>query len=226
MREHHHYCIKNSLLGNYYPMFLNNSNLGSSVYLYQLSTPGLSDKCVPLVSLEKVGEIVKHNDHFSATNYDMMGIDILSVLLNYSDENIESRGVDYLKSLLKREDPIVKGRGSNSFPTIEMGYDNNIQVSLIVNLRDELRWKCYRFYPERVIDILWSKDTFAVFKIEGNDDTISLTPVALYKNTDVTMKNPIPCDFKDYTKLSFSGKTKTSDMNRAIKRLEWLSFDK
>lgn len=225
MREHRHYCTKNSLLGNYYPMFLNNSNLGSSVYLYQLSTPGLNNNCVPLISIDKVGEITRHND-FSSTESSMKSIDVLSVLLEHSDDNIESRGVELLKTLLKWENPVVVGRGSESFPGIEIGMDNNLQISLIVNLRDELRWRCYRFNPGRLIDILWSKDTFAVFKIEGDNDSISLTPVALYKNIDISMKNPIPYDFKNYTPVSFSGKTKTSDMNRAIKKLEWLSFEK
>jgi hypothetical protein len=42
------------------------------------------------------------------------------------------------------------------------------------------------------------------------------------------MKNPIKCSFDNVEKLGlvFKGKTKNSDMNRAIKQLEWKSFDR
>lgn len=226
MREQKRYPVKkSSLIGNYYPMFLNNSVLGSSVYLYQVSTPGLSKDLVPLISLEKVGEITRKCD-FSATERSMKSIDILSTILDRNESNIEARSIEYLEDILKREVPIIEKRGNEEFPGLEMNHGNNrLQVSLIVDLRDDIRWRCYRFLPGRLVDILWSENTFAVFKIEGDNNTISLSPVALYNNTDVSMRNPIPYDFKDYQNLTFSGNTKTSDLNRAIKRLEWMSFD-
>lgn len=218
------YCIKNSLVGNYYPMYLNNINLGHSAYLYQITTPGLSEKLVPLISINKVGEITSEGD-YSATENNMMSSDILATLI-HSRDDIETKGMEYLSGLFKKDDPVLYFRGKEDFPAIEMGMDNNMQKSIIVNLRDELRWRCYRFYAGRYVDILWSPTQFAVFKICGNREEIWLEPVAVYENTDLGLHNPKEFVDNSWQTEKFSGKTKTSDLNRYIKRLEWAAFDK
>ena len=100
---------------------------------------------------------------------------------------------------------------------------------LLVNLRDTLRWKNYRFYPNRFIDILWTPTEFVVFKICGDKDYMWLEPSAAYKNTDVMLQEPlnvdlstIDCSLYKWEKSSI----KASDLNRLIKKLEWLSFDR
>lgn len=223
------YCLKNSLLGNYYPMFISNTTLGSSVYLYRVVSPGLSSKSIPQVSLEKAAEITKKGDP-CADEDDMHSMDVLIALLDPRGDlpSMEKKSVEYLKGILKKENPSVYYRDENLFPTVDMGMDNNMQKSIIVNLRDELRWKCYRFFGERLVDILWTPTKFATFKIVEDSEKLSLIPVALYDNKDISMKNPIKCSFDNVEKLGlvFKGKTKNSDMNRAIKQLEWKSFDR
>ena len=219
------YCLKNSLIGNYYPMYLNNSPLGASVYLYQVVTPGMSKRIVPLVSLEKVGEITRKED-FSATTKSTRSIDVISTLLGHSRQDIDHKSVDFLKDILGRTKPVIYTRGPEDFPGIEMGMENDVQKSLIVNLRDNLRWHCYRFYPGRTIDILWTPTQFATFKVEGDKEKIWLSPVALFDNTDIRMANPIEHDFSGFTKKVYTGKLKVSELNRDIKRMEWQSFGK
>jgi hypothetical protein len=217
--------MKCSLLGNYYPMFLNNQGLGTSVYLYQITSPGLSKKCIPLVSLEKISEITKSSD-FSATEKNMRSIDVMSTILDHSRENIEEKSKVYLEGFLRKENPVIYGRGPELFPALEMGSDNNIQKSIIVNLRDDLRWKCYHFYPGRYIDVLLDLNHFIVYKLEGDKEgeSITMVPDAVYNNLDICLSNPMPVP-ESCSSITFNGRTKNSDMNRAIKRLEWQSFD-
>jgi hypothetical protein len=78
-----------------------------------------------------------------------------------------------------------------------------------------------------LIDVLWTPNTFVVFKIEGNNNEMWLTPQAEYNLNDADLKNPKPVDNIDFTQENFSrDKAKISDFNNAIKLLEWKSFER
>lgn len=212
------YCLINSMIGNYYPFFLSNADLKDSFYLYRIVSPSLSDECVPYLTLEKVGEKNK-NDQPSKD------IDVIAQIFN-SKKNVESKAVDYLVDLLKKEQQPVIEKNGDKFPLIEMGMSNSIQKSVVVGLRDTLRWKFYRFYPGRFVDILWTPTKFVVFQIKGDDDKLWLEPVGMYRNIDVSLQNPIKIDLTklDIPNTEVTGKNKASDLNRIIKSMEWGSF--
>lgn len=212
--------LTNSMIGNYYPFFLSNQELGDTHYMYEIVSPGLNNSCIPYISLKKVSEKTKSEPY----GRDM---DILSICIG-NKKNIENTSVEFLNELLKKEEPVIKSAGNKNFPLIEMVNGNNLQKSIIVSLRDSLRWKLYKFMPGRYIDVLWTPTQFVVFKLVGDGDNISLTPVNAYNNLDISMVNPLKVDLSnlDYPKDVWSGKNRASDINRVIKKLEWESFNR
>ena len=216
-------CVNNSLIGSCYPFFLSNNELSeSSYYLYRIYSPSLSPELIPYISLEKISEKTRSNEPHEK------GADLISVCLGKRASN--EKACEFVQSILKREEEIViKANTSNKFPLIEMANTNSPQKSLIVGLRDALRWRIYRFIPGRFIDVLWTPTKFVVFKINAEEqDAISLEPVAVYDNNDVNLTNPLNVNLNtiDYPKEKFSGKGKASDLNRLLKRLEWNSFER
>lgn len=213
------YNLFNSMIGNQYPFFLNNSALKDSYYLYQILSPSLSPNCIPYISLTKISEKTKSEPYGNDS-------DIISICLG-TKKNIEKTAPEFIESLLKKEDPLVEGN-NKKFPLVEMENGNNLQKSIIIGLRDALRWKSYKFTPGHFVDILWTSKDFLVFEIKGDKETIWLEPVAAYRNTDVNLETPLFVDWSrvDYPKDKFIGVTKASDLNRIIKRIEWNSFDR
>lgn len=212
--------VSGSMLGYTYPFFLSNNNLSSAYYQYDIFSPALNDELIPYISLTKVNEKTKSDPSGNDG-------DILAVILG-SKKNIENEGLNYIVDMLKKESTEVVGNGKE-FPWIEMREGLGIQKSLIINLRDSLRWKNYRFSPDRYIDILWTPSEFIVFKICGNDEEIWFEPQNAYKNYDLELQNPLDIDLSkiNYPKDRFSRKTgKISDINRLIKKLEWNSFER
>lgn len=229
-----YYCMTNSLLGNYYPLFLDNSNkMSESVYLCQLSSPELSKNCVPAITLEKIAEITRKSDLSASEKYmNMNSMDILSTALGKKgDAYIEGVALDYFgKIFVGKNETVVYSRGKNNFPGVEMRYDNNIQKNLIVNVRSANRWNNYKFLAGRYVDILYDKNRFFLCKLlsSNNEDTIWLEPQGLYKNSDITLSNPIGGNYLPFLPIfdkKFSGKNKTLAINKEIKFLEWKSFD-
>lgn len=221
------YNLTNSMIGNYYPFFLSNEVLPDAYYLYAISSPSLSPDVVPYLSLKKISEKTRPSDY---TGNDS---DILATILGYR-KDIANRGVDLLKDVLRKDNPVIDKNGYG-FPLIEMESGNNIQKSLIIGLRDSLRWKVYNFSPGCFVDILWTPTQFMLFRILGEkrkkdgEEEIWLEPVGLYNNTDVELKNPIsPLDLSkiDYPYDRWSGIAKASTLNRALKKLEWESFSR
>ncbi len=216
-----HFNLTGTLIGYQYPFFLNNSVLSDSYYLYQITTPALNEDLIPYISMVKISEKTKSDPYGH-------GSDILSVCLG-SKKNILETGVAYLEDILKKEDTTVK-ENKKEFPWVTMvPGGNNMQRSIIVNLRDALRWKNYKFVPGRFIDLLWTTKDYLVLKIMGDaKNAIWLEPVAAFRNTDVEMTRPIKVDWSriGYPKEKFSGHAKASDINRALKKLEWSSFDR
>lgn len=237
----------NNLLGNYYPFFLNNYDLTDLHYLYQVYSPGLSNELVPYFSLKKVSEKTRRGipcgdnlDILTVCTSDTT-IEAISALINKDkDKSAKNLSIKtkvsptaFLKELLKKEENLVVIDGDyKCFPKIELKEDgglNSLQKLLLINLRDTLRWKNYRFYPNRFLDVLWTKTEFVVFKICGDKDYMWLEPTAAYKNNDVMLTNPLDVDLSTIDCSSYKWEKsaiKASDLNRLIKKLEWLSFDR
>lgn len=217
------YNLVNSMIGNVYPFFLSNLTPNDSYYLYRIYSPKLSDNYIPYISLEKISEKVKNEPYGH-------GSDIFSILLG--KKKIESKSLNYLEELLKKENPVIKGN-ELEFPFIEMENGNNLQKSIIIGLRDSIRWKLYKFTTGRFIDVLWTPSKFVLFEIKGdkkdNPETIWIEPVGIYSNDDVNLENPIESinlESIDYPRMTWSGKNKASDLNRILKKLEWESFNR
>ena len=220
--------MSNIALGKGYPFYLNNRNLKESYYYYVLCSPKLSEDLVPMLSLIKTDEktVSEPWGH---------GSDILSVCLG-SKKDISVNGCnlvsDILANITNKNYKVYKN--GREFPLIEMtGDEQRVMKALIIGLRDALRWKTYKFQPGRQVDILWTEDEFVVFDICGNDDEIWLKPSNVYKISDVSMKNPLPellslSSIEDfYPREKFKRiPQKISELNRAIKAVEWTSFNR
>lgn len=216
------YNLVNSFIGNVYPFFLSNNKLtmDPSYYLYQIVSPKLSPDLIPYISLEKISEKTKVGD--SQEPYGQ-GSDIISACLGGRDKS-KGKEVSFVKNILWKDNPIIDDNGTE-FPLIEMENGNNIQKSIVIGLRDSIRWKTYKFQPGFFVDILWDTDKYMIFKFCGDKQNIWMEPVGLYSNMDPGQKNPIQVDLMtiDYPsdKWSISDKNKASEINRVIKKMEW-----
>ena len=226
------FCVFcNSMIGSMYPFFLNNENLGSSYYLYQLASTGLSENCIPTVTLNKIserGSSDKSGIFYGATENGMWSSDILSVIRGTRRE-IEKRGAELVgKILLDRVSTLIYPNGTE-FPLIEMRGSNNIQKLLVIGLRDMNRWKNYKFAVGNCVDVLCSKDRFIVYQINGENSELRLSPKSMYKIDDCNLNNPMPIPENINQGLLgkvWKGDRKASDINRDIRKAEWDYFDK
>lgn len=230
------YNVTNSMIGNIYPIFLSNNKLveDPSYYLYRIVSPGLSPDLIPYISLEKISERTKIGNPKEFCDSQKKKairehLDVISMCLG-SREGLEEKAVEFLQGILWRDKPVIDD-GFPGFPLIEMENGNNIQKSVIIGLRDTMRWKYYKLYPGNYVDILWTAKTYAVFKLcgEKGKEEVWIEPVGLYSNTDPNMKNPLPVNLEslDYPTDRWSiTKGKLSELNRALKKLEWESFNR
>lgn len=220
------------ILGNYYPFFINNGGrLGDAGYLYQVSSPCLDTKCRPVVNLEKVAEITRKDDPHAKEDFsDMMSSQLMAIIL----KNFNHPGaISHFKSLMSKDDPEIIDLGPTKMPGIildnEEEEDNQALIrSMIVNLRDDVRWRNYRFYAGRLIDIFWNKTSFITAELKSDGEEIWLEPKNMYALNDLHLAHPksISNNLHGWKTEKFSGKNKISDLNRYIKRLEWRSFDR
>lgn len=230
--------LNGTLIGNMYPFFLNNSDLkNSAFYLYQLVSPGVDlgscrNEVIPLLTFMKVGERTGPKD-FSANEKGLNHADIISTLRR-SKKNVDEESRNFLlEEILSRRDEVssiqIRPNGYD-FPIFNLdtrNYNNNTTKSIIVGLRDSLRWKQYRFTPGSYIDLLVTPTKFGVFEIAGTKEDIHLNLISVHKTSDITLSNPLKVNSEDvnYPKDIFSGKMKASDLNRALRNAEWKSFD-
>lgn len=216
---------RNNCLGNYYPFFLNNYSLTDQHYLYQLYSPGMSKDFNPYLSMIKVSE---------KTHYGNPGKenDILRVCAGKDEKNdTKIPPLEFLESIFKKDGINVEQNGKK-FPLIELkeGPEHEsleIPRNLITSLKDALRWKYYRFYPGRYVDILWTPTEFALFKIGGDSENIWFEPVGMYETRDVMLADPI--ELKYYKLQTYKwpkNSVKATDLNRFVKKLEWSAFDR
>lgn len=223
-----------TLIGSQFPFYLDNSCLGDSYYHYQIVSPSMLADLTPLFTLKKVSEKTGKY-HYSASIKSWNHADIISTLLK-SKKDIKTNSVNFIEKLLsKKEGTFFEKKlsginvyeNNNDFPLIELDNSALVTRTLIVDLRDMLRWRNYKFSPGNYIDILISLDKFLVTKVEGEGEAIWLKPEAVYSTEDVDMRTPIEVDLNTlhYPKGKFEGKVRVSELNRAIKAAEWKSFD-
>lgn len=214
----------NYYLGRKYPFFMgNNGNLSDKYYLYQVYSPGVDVDQVPFVSLTKVAE--KSDFNTSTRGKD---IDLISTI-TYPKKSVEP--VEYLSEMLKREQAVFVGQKSpEDFPMLKVQDENvYLEKSLIVGLRNNLRYSNYRIYPGKKVDILWGPNTFLVCSICENETEIWLEPDNLYKNTDLLMRHPLSNNITTEDvgiRLQKSQPKMMASLFYMIKALEKLSFDR
>lgn len=210
----------NNFLGREYTFYLSNYNLpNDSFYLYRLYSPGLmKGTTTPLLSLEKIGERTKPGQGYDQDR------DLLSYVIG-GKEGIDQKGIEWIKNAVRNENAVVLNDGTK-FPRLPLEFTRDNQKNLVCSLRDTIRWKYYRFFVGRRVDILWTPTEFVVFEFKGDDTNLWLEPCGVYKNNDYLMQNPLPVDLKTIKCDGFRWeKGKTSDINQTIRRIEWNSFD-
>lgn len=209
-----------SILNKNFTFFMTNDFGVKNYYMYQLVSPALSPDYIPYCSLRKISERIAFEGTASGAD-----IDLIQELRGDKDrrKTVEN-AVAYLEKLMERDRPIIdQPKTENEIPYLEM---DSIQAvrSMIITLRDAVRWKKYRFQAGKFIDILWTQNTFLIAKIMGDDKEIWLEPVAIYRNDDPEMKNEVKNQALPEKLLKgqhFTGDKKASDLNREIKYLEW-----
>lgn len=208
-------CLNNSLVGKRFPFFLNNFNF-NEYFLYELYSPKLNDDCVPYFSLKMI--IEKTFKKSSST--------ILNTVLP------EKADWEELDKALSKFKPTMKDseNASEPFPFFLMKDTGVLQKTLILWLRDALRWKKYKFYVGNKIDVLISPTEYAVLTICGDQqNNIWLEVENAYSTEDVTMSNPLDIDLSNLVNQVSSEKWKrsgsASELNKFIRRLESTAFD-
>lgn len=206
----------NNLIGKVYPFFLDNNKL-SSYYLYQIISPKLSSDLIPFFTITKISERTEKGEPYGSDD------NIISVINQNKKMSANDNRV-FVEDLLKKDVPYVEPNEKN-FPLIELESGINLQKSLIVSLRDLLRWNKYKFAEGKKIDVLVAPDKFLICNIRTNNDTIWLEPENLYSVMDPNMSNPLDLSVNKISVSSitkkFSGKNRISELNRAIKRYEY-----
>lgn len=240
--------ITTGLYGNVYPFYLENNRL-SNYLVYQIYSPGVDDLFRPTLSLKLIGENLPFNSKKDKTptrkelmNYHFNDLKIFNYSLKDNEsaegDELNNMAVESVNEMLKKfktdEDlprdrrfEVYQGK-DGEFPRFTLNpYSTDPQKSVIIYLRNSIRWTKYKFAPGSLVDVLWTPNTFVVFKIEGNNNEMWLTPQAEYNLKDADLKNPKPVNNIDFTQEYFSrDKAKISDFNNAIKLLEWKSFER
>ncbi len=217
-----------TLIGNKYPFFCGNERLGSRYYQYQVISPGLAEDSTPLLSLTKLMEkTIPTNEETVVPRREVsFDRDLLRACMNTKQYDLSKEGVltEYLSRILVRENPEIIEDGKK-FPSIKMKYGNGLVRSLIVGLRDSLRWKTCRYFDGRLVDVLYTPKTFLVLTIKVSDEKISFEPFGLYDVSDLELKNPLPVDLSklEYPKGTF---VILQDINRELRKRDLESFDR
>jgi len=211
----------NNFLGRQYTFFLSNYDLpNDSFFLYQIVSPGMmKDLETPLISLKKLGERCKSGQQGFEQDRD-----ILTYCLGGKD-GIDKKSIEWIKNVMRNENIFVGLDGTN-FPQIECFEDGSVQKNVICGMRDTIRWKYYRFFQGRKLDILWTPEEFVLFDIKGDENKVWLEPVGVFKSTDFRLENPLNVDLSTInTRDLHWEKGKISEINQSIRRIEWNSFE-
>lgn len=219
-----------SLLGRYYPFFTTNTELGDSGYIFQVTTPGYNKKTLkPYFSLSKVAERTPKKFESDETEviYLTFPEEFKEGLKNEKGFIDKKKVVweEQVKRLIGSSTKVVPSEEAGKFPLLEYsgGHDNQAQINLIVNLRNNLRWKTQRISKGNKIDVLWTKNQFAVFEIDGDNENYWLKPVGLYKNNDLMlMRNLFTGELPGFTEEKYA--RKIGIFLGKIRDLEFASF--
>ena len=230
------YNLQDNMIGGYYPFFMTNEELGDTGYVYQITTPSYNKTTLrPYISLTKVcdktfpakGEKIISRDN-----------DILFYGLeeqyreSLKDEHgvVDRSKINWVGQVRRAVDikgaRVIPNIQKDGFPLIEItGTDLDIQKNLILNLRNNFRWKRYKIKEGNKIDVLWTKTTFMVFDIrEGDDDSYRLVPCGLYRTTDISLTNNLLPENFTFESQRYS--KKASEFLIGIKRLEERFLDR
>lgn len=233
-----------SLYGKIYPFYLENNRL-SNYLAYQVYSPSVDESITPYFSLKLISENLPFNSKKDKvpTREELMRYQFNDLrIFNYAVKDSESVTGNELDdiSLNTVNDMLKKFKADSAlnfdvyqdkpgeFPRFSIcKHTNDPQKSLIIYLRNSIRWTRYKFAPGSLVDVLWTLDSFVVFKIEGTETEMWLTPQAMYKLSDFDQKNPMSVKNINFTTETFSrDKSKITDFNNAIKLMEWKSFDR
>lgn len=189
------YNLTDNMIGGRFPFFMTNEELGTEGFIYQIGSPSYNKQTLkPYITMfrvcDLVGEKVTPKDN-----------DILVAVLDEqykeslkNDDGVIDRSKINFASCVKRMvdvkgTRVIPNQAKDGFPLIEIDCsDTTIQANLIVNIRNNIRWKRYKIRVGNKVDVLWSHTKFAVFEICGDNSNFWLKPVGLYKNTDILMK--------------------------------------
>lgn len=222
--------VTDTMMGKSYPFFLGNSVLGRSYYLYEIYSPCLNSKGNPTFSFKKVSERVEDGPDSVVPSY-LIGKDSDIIAYVSNTKKVKKTYLEYLKGIYRNDDVVIEEyRGKHGFPTTEINLEdegNTLQKQAVINLRDSLRWRAYKFSVGKRVDLLYTPTEFVVYEVvSGDNNTISLKPIAAYKNSDIEMKNPLKVDLSKLKapKGNCWNAEKFSDVNIALKLFEWESF--
>ncbi len=221
-----------TLIGNYYPFFTTNNSLGESGYVFQAGSPGYNKKTLkPYMTLAKVTEKTDKKGESEETDviYATFPEEFKDGLKNEKGV-VDKKKINYEEQVRRliggSTTRVVPNEVPGKFPMFELNSsDNSAQVNLIVNLRNNLRWKTQRISKGQKIDVLWTKTQFAVFEIDGDADNFWLKPVGLYKNTDISLvHNLLESELPGFTEEKYS--RKIGVFLNMVKQLELKSFER
>lgn len=222
--------VTDTMMGKCYPFFLGNSVLGKCYYLYEIYSPCLNSKGNPTFSLSKISERIEDVPELGIPGY-LIGknSDIISYVSN--TKKVKKTFLEYLKGIYRNDEVVVEEyRGKTGFPITELNLSdegNTLQKQAIINLRDSVRWKSYKFAVGKKVDLLYTLGEYVVYEfIAGDNNTLSLKPIAMYKNSDVEMKKPLKVDLSrvNVPRGNNWSADKFSDINVSLKLFEWESF--
>lgn len=225
-----YYGLTNSLIGRRFTFFLSNFNFKNKrdYFLYEVYSPKLNEQCEPLVSLKKISE------NWYEKTEQKNSVDLIDKLNSRKPINDKSKWLQHIISNGYMEDYDYVSPSDNSENT--MPYINlaaaeaddiyNVQVKLICELRDNLRWNNYRFREGDKVDVLVSPAKVALYTIKDEGDKISVVFDNIYSTEDVNLATPLKSKNDAASKL-FSGKSwkkdgkGISEFNKFIKDLEY-----
>ena len=223
----------NSLIGLYYPFFTTNNSLGDSGFIFQVTTPGYNKKTLkPYLSLSKVAEKTDRKGG-ECDETDLIYITFPEEFkegLKNEKGKVDRKKINWEEQVKRLIGPvntkIVPNKDSRLFPLFELNsYDNTAQINLIVNLRNNLRWKTQKISKGQKLDLLWTKTQFIVVEIDGDNDNFWLKPVGLYKNNDLSLvHNLLGDELPGWTEEKYG--RKIGVFLNSLKELERKSFDR
>ena len=222
-----------SLIGLYYPFFTTNNNLGDSGFIFQVTTPSYNKKTLkPYLSLTKVAEKTDRKGG-ECDETDLIYITFPEEFkegLKNEKGKVDRKKINWEEQVKRLIGPvntkIVPNKDSRMFPLFELNsYDNTAQINLIVNLRNNLRWKTQRISKGQKLDLLWTKTQFIVVEIDGDNDNFWLKPIGLYKNNDLCLvHNLLGDELPGWTEEKYG--RKIGVFLNSLKELERKSFER